>query len=250
MVLSDAGLDFITSFEGKLKPIGDGKYVAYKCPAGVWTIYAGCTEGVHAGMIITEEEGAEMMRHELAKHEKAVRDLVTVDLTQSQYDALVSFSYNVGTGALSKSTLLKKLNAGDYAGAAARFADWNKGGGKVLPGLVRRRAAEAEMFMKGDAAGMPQKVDQPKIEADKPLGKSGTVWGAVGTMVSGLVLLLEKTMTVVVDTIAALTTIEPLKMALLQAGANTQAIGFGALVFCGFLVIGRRARVKQEGGAP
>lgn len=162
MRISDDGIRLIISFEGKLRKIGDGKYVAYRCPAGVWTIFAGCTEGVKEGMICTEAEGEAMFRKELAKHEAAVARLVTVEINQNQFDALTSFSYNCGIDAFSKSTLLKRLNRGDYAGAAASFSVWNKGGGKVLNGLVARRSREAALFLKPvaapDAPFMPQKV--------------------------------------------------------------------------------------------
>lgn len=182
MQLSDKGLDFIVSFEGKLKRLSDGRYIAYRCPANVLTVYAGCTEGVTEGMIVTEDEGRAMFRRELAKHEAAVRRLVTVDLTQSQFDALVSFSYNVGAGALQKSTLLKYLNAGDYARAASHFADYKKAGGKVLKGLVRRRAAEAALFMEDEEpTEMVQKVDKPdtKMKVAEVIGKVALPTGVV-----------------------------------------------------------------------
>ena len=182
MNLSDKGLDFIVSFEGLLKKLPDGRYIAYRCPANVATIYAGCTEGVTDGMIVTEEEGKAMFRRELAKHEAAVRRLVTVDLTQNQFDALVSFSYNVGTGALQRSTLLKHLNKGDYARAASHFSDFKKAGGKVLKGLVRRRAAEAALFMEDEEpTEMVQKVDKPdvKMKVAEVLGKVAVPTGVV-----------------------------------------------------------------------
>lgn len=167
MNLSDVGLDLIISSEGKLKALGDGRYIAYRCPANVWTIYTGCTEGVKEGMIVTEDEGREMFRRELAKHEGAVTKLVTVDLTQGQFDALVSFSYNVGSGALAGSGLLKKLNKGDYAGACKEFAKWDratvKGKKTALRGLTIRRAREAALFATRDGAPMiAQKVETPK----------------------------------------------------------------------------------------
>lgn len=169
MKLSDAGLDLIISSEGKLKPLGDGRYMAYRCPAGVWTIYTGCTEGVKEGMIVTEDEGREMFRRELAKHEGAVTRLVTVDMTQGQFDALVSFSYNCGSGNLAKSGILKQLNKGDHAGACREFAKWDKitdpktGKKKALRGLTIRRAREAAMFAtRDDEPAMAQKVDVPK----------------------------------------------------------------------------------------
>lgn len=164
MQLSDAGLDLIISSEGKLKALGDGRYVAYRCPANVWTIYTGCTEGVKEGMIVTEDEGKEMFRRELGKHEAAVRRLVTVDLTQGQFDALVSFSYNVGSGALGKSTLLKKLNKGDHAGACKEFMKWDKAAGRQLRGLTIRRAREAAMFAtrENEPPAIAQAVTPPK----------------------------------------------------------------------------------------
>lgn len=162
MKLSPAGLDFIVSFEGKHRALGDGRYIAYRCPAGVWTIHAGVTEGVRPGMIVTEAEGNAMFMRELAKFEGAVTRLARVDLNQNEYDALVSFAYNCGENALARSTILRKLNAGDRRGAAAAFALWNKGGGRVLPGLVRRRAAEAALFLTpaetADEPIMPQAV--------------------------------------------------------------------------------------------
>lgn len=167
MNLSDAGLSLIISSEGKLKALGDGRYIAYRCPANVWTIYTGCTVGVKEGMIVTEDEGKAMFRAELEKHEAAVRRLVTVDMTQGQFDALVSFSYNVGSGALEGSGLLKKLNKGDYAGACKEFAKWDKARVKgkmtALRGLTIRRANEAAMFATRDELPMiAQKVETPK----------------------------------------------------------------------------------------
>lgn len=124
---------------------------AYKDPVGIWTIGWGHTglthkDGtVHSGRTITEDEAQELFEHDMTYFEKGVLKLVTVDLTDDQFAALVSFHFN--TGSLGKSTLLKKLNAGDYAGAAAEFPKWNKAGGKVLRGLTRRRASEQNLFV-------------------------------------------------------------------------------------------------------
>lgn len=90
----------------------------------------------------------------------------------------------------------------------------------------------------------------PHREADKPLAKSGTIWGTLGALASGAAVYAEQTMSWLLDTIAAMTSLEPIKMALGQAGANAKALGLGTLVFCGFLVISRRARVTVEGGQP
>lgn len=142
---SDAGIALIKQFEGvRLK--------AYKCPAGVWTIGYGSTrwnddenveEGDHVGL-----EGAEkLLKRDLEHFEYAVNKLVTAEITQNQFDALISFVYNVGEYALKKSTLLQQLNAGNTARAADEFLKWTKAAGKELPGLVKRRAAERALFL-------------------------------------------------------------------------------------------------------
>lgn len=95
---------------------------------------------------ITEAQGRAYLIHDMAGAMQAVRDLVKVPLTDGQSAALTSFIYNLGRGAFAGSTLLRKLNAGDYAGAAAEFGRWNRAGGKVLAGLTRRRADEAALF--------------------------------------------------------------------------------------------------------
>jgi lysozyme len=97
---------------------------------------------------ITESQALELLANTLGNYEKAVNDYVKVPLTQNEFDALVSFTYNLGAGNLLSSTLLKKLNAGDKAGAANQFDVWTKAGGKVLQGLVTRRAAEKALFLK------------------------------------------------------------------------------------------------------
>lgn len=171
MKLSKRGLDLIQSFEGYHTAQPDGSCVAYLCPANVPTIGWGCTEGVRLGMRWTREESDAALMRELAQFEAAVDRLVTVEINQNEFDALVSFAYNCGAGALGRSSILKRLTADDRAGAAAGFALWNKGGGRVLKGLVRRRAAEAALFREPiDAAtvpDMPQRVDEP---ATKPSG--------------------------------------------------------------------------------
>lgn len=139
MRTSQNGINLIKQFEGcKLK--------AYKCPAGRWTIGYGHTNGVKSGQTITQAKAEEYLKNDLVIYEKGVENVVKVKLNQNQFDALVSFSYNVGLGALRTSTLMKKLNAKDYTGAANEFPRWNKSNGKVLSGLTRRRAAEQKLF--------------------------------------------------------------------------------------------------------
>ena len=137
---SDKGVKLIKEFEGL-------RTSSYDDGGGVQTIGYGHTgEGVDQGNI-SEAEAEELLRADLETAENAIESLVEVPLKQSEFDALVSFVFNVGQGALAKSTLLKKLNAGDKAGAAREFAKWKYAKGKELSGLKRRRAAEKQLFM-------------------------------------------------------------------------------------------------------
>ena len=144
--INEIGLKLIAQFEGCYLQ-------AYLCPANVWTIGIGTTiypNGVKVkkGDKCTLEQAHEYLAHDMIEFEKTVNDSVKVSLSQNQFDALVSLAYNIGSTAFKNSTLLKKLNAKDYQGAADQFLRWNKGGGKVLKGLVRRREAERALFLK------------------------------------------------------------------------------------------------------
>lgn len=145
MKTSTNGLALIQQFEGF-------RAQAYICPAGVLTIGYGST-GAHVkrGQVIKQAEAVALLKKDVARFERAV-DALGLNLTQNQFDALVSLAFNIGTGNFNKSTLVRRLKAGDMAGAAAQFAVWNKarvrGVLTVLPGLVRRRAAEAALFVK------------------------------------------------------------------------------------------------------
>lgn len=140
MKTSQKGIDLICSFEGFQSK-------AYICPAGVLTIGYGHTgPDVKKGMVITQQQGKELLAKDLARFENAVNSTVKVPINQNQFDAMVSLAFNIGANAFAGSTLAKKINAKDYAGAAEQFPRWNKGGGKVLTGLVRRRAAEKLLF--------------------------------------------------------------------------------------------------------
>lgn len=142
MKTSSTGCALIRNAEGN-------KLTAYYCPAGILTIGVGHTgPDVTPGMKITQAQSDALLSADLAKFEKAVASAVKVPLTQNQFDALVSFTYNLGEGSLRSSTLLKRVNAGDMAGAATEFSKWNKAGGKALAGLTKRRKAEADLFAK------------------------------------------------------------------------------------------------------
>ncbi|WP_420170204.1 lysozyme [Enterobacter intestinihominis] len=145
MQTSEKGIALIKLFEGC-------KLTAYQDSVGVWTIGYGWTQPVdgkpiRAGMTIKQETAERLLKTGLVRYESDVSRLVKVGMTQGQFDALVSFTYNLGARSLSTSTLLRKLNTGDYAGAADEFLRWNKAGGKVLNGLTRRREAERALFL-------------------------------------------------------------------------------------------------------
>lgn len=161
--INQAGLDLIKSFEGIL----DGNPATsnldpYLDPVGIWTIGWGHAIVVGKDFLrgkqnrakafalypggLTIQEAETLLRADVMDKCRDVDSLVKVSLNDNQYAALVSFTFNLGVGNLKQSTLLKKINAGDFAGAANEFAKWNKAGGKVLAGLTRRRAAEAELF--------------------------------------------------------------------------------------------------------
>lgn len=114
----------------------------YNDGVGVHTLGFGTTEGVKPGDTITLEKALERALSDVTKFEGAIKRCVKVPLSQNEYDAYVSLAYNIGTTAFCNSTLVKKLNSGDYAGACAEISRWNKAKGKVLKGLTKRRAYE------------------------------------------------------------------------------------------------------------
>jgi lysozyme len=181
MKISDEGIRLIKSFEGYHTRLKDGSCAAYLCPANVPTIGYGCTEGVRLGMVWTEAEALAGLAKEIAKFEETVSRVVTVPINQNEYDAMVSLAYNIGSSAFSRSTVLKRLNKGDRAGAAKAFEMWVRGGGRVLPGLVSRRKREAALFLKPveapEVPAMPQSVEEKKAPLPAPV----VIGGAVST---------------------------------------------------------------------
>ncbi|MFV9175997.1 lysozyme [Serratia marcescens] len=145
MNISKNGIELIKRFEGL-------ELEAYQDSVGVWTIGYGWTQSVDGkkiapGMRIDQATADRLLKCGIVQYEQGVNQLVKVRITQGQFDALVSFAYNLGLRSLSTSTLLQKLNAGDTKGAADEFGKWVNAGGKRLDGLVVRRAAEREMFL-------------------------------------------------------------------------------------------------------
>tara|TARA_R110002012_G_scaffold283649_1_gene474115 strand:+ start:90 stop:533 length:444 start_codon:yes stop_codon:yes gene_type:complete len=139
MNISQEGISLIKKFEGC-------ELEAYQCAAGVWTIGYGSTKDVKEGDTLTQKEADNLLLHEMQEYEGYIKELVKVPLKQNQFDALVSWVFNLGPANLKASTMLKFLNAGDYHLIPSQIKRWNKASGKVLEGLIRRREAEALMF--------------------------------------------------------------------------------------------------------
>ena len=167
--MSQEGIDaLLKKYEGcKLK--------AYRCPANVCTIGYGHTSAagnpvVTDGMTITQKQCDDILRSDLVKYETSVHNMVTQPLTQHQFDVLVDFAYNAGIGNLKSSTLIKKVNAAKFDEVPAELMKWTKGGGKVLPGLVKRRQAESAWWMAHEITptatlgGVSKPTDAPTAE--------------------------------------------------------------------------------------
>ncbi|HEJ7888716.1 TPA: lysozyme [Serratia liquefaciens] len=145
MQVSNSGISLIKQFEGC-------RLSAYQDSVGVWTIGYGWTQPVDGrkigpGMVIDQATAERLLKCGVVQYEQGVNQLVKVIITQGQFDALVSFAYNLGLRSLSTSTLLRKLNAGDKQGAADEFGKWVNAGGVRLNGLVKRREAERKLFL-------------------------------------------------------------------------------------------------------
>jgi len=183
--VSEAGIRLVKKFEGLHKVGNDGLVHSYRCPAGKWTIGYGATRGVRSGMRITTEEAEQRLLDDMNEHAGPIHRYVEVPLSQNQFDALVSFVFNVGGANFKSSTLLKKLNRGLYHEVPEQLMRWNKarveGNLTPLRGLTRRRSAEAALFSMdaklADDGGdkMPQKIEESKPKA---LRKSKTMAGA------------------------------------------------------------------------
>lgn len=149
--INEAGLGIIKRFEG-------WSAVPYCCPAGRWTVGWGATWTLDGSAVtadhprITKDEGTDLLKREVRHVEKAIRKLIKAELTPNMFSAVASWAFNCGTMAMQRSTLRMKLNRGLYEDAADEFPKWRKAGGRVLAGLVRRRAAERELFLDGLAS--------------------------------------------------------------------------------------------------
>lgn len=180
MRTSKRGIDFLISQEG----YRGRAYVPV--PGDKWTIGYGFTEGVQEGDTMTVAQAKVRLASELEKYEDAVEMATHDRVTQSQFDALVSLAYNIGTSALAKSTVIKAHKRGDFAAAARAFSLWNKSGGKVYAGLVKRRAAEAAMYLESSGEDlpqdMPQTVDSEPRFTQSSIGRGSIIAGGTATV--------------------------------------------------------------------
>lgn len=183
MKTSPKGIALITEFEGFREK-------AYQDVVGIWTIGYGFTLGVQPGDTITKAQAKARLARELDGYEAAVTRACTNEPNQNEFDALVCFAFNVGVSGMAKSSVIKAHNRGDHQAAARAFSLWNKAGGKVWPGLTRRRAAEAALYLtpmpddvsdpvEGPALDMPQRVDSESSLSRSPIvAGSGIAAGA------------------------------------------------------------------------
>lgn len=186
MKTSEAGLALIRKFEGF-------RAEAYLDPVGVPTIGYGSTAGVKLGQTVTMAEANNLLRDDVAVAEDGINRLISVPLEQNQFDALVSWAFNVGVGAVERSTLRRRLNAGDYAAVPSELMRWTKAGGADLPGLVRRRREECALWRGIDREGTvggEAKPDEPKLKpvSESKSMKGGTVAVTTGVAAGGTIL--------------------------------------------------------------
>ena len=236
MQISPPGIELIKEFEGlRLK--------AYLCPAKVWTLGYGHTTSagppvVQPGMTITSREAEGILKADLVKYEAGVLKLVKTPLTQGQFDALVSFAFNCGVGALAKSTLLKRVNAGRFDAVPAELMKWTKAKGRELPGLVRRRRAEAALWRAVDeaapidpdeAGAVPELPQPPNTMAKSREGNAAIAAGGAAAI------------TAVGE---AATHVGTLSDAL---GRPAVLVMIGIALICGAIWFWRRERLREEG---
>lgn len=186
MQMNAEGLALIRRFEGF-------RGTAYKCPAGVWTIGYGHTASagppaVAGGMTVSEADAERILAADVGTFADAVARMVTRDLTDNQFSALVSFAYNVGTGNLRSSSVLAAINAGDFAAVPRRLQLWVKAGGRTLPGLVSRRAAEAALFVQAESGAGEGRAAASAMAPDRgpPARRSTTIWAAMVSLLASL----------------------------------------------------------------
>jgi lysozyme len=268
--ISARGIRFIKDFEGAKTLLPDGRYKSYLDTLAyppVWTVFTGLTRGVTKDTCWTLEECEERFRKEVTIYEDAIDRLVTVPLNQNQADALISYVYNCGPGALAKSTLLKVLNQGKYEQVPAQLMRWTKAGGKEWPGLVRRRKAEGALFMEpvdedhmivekeGDVPvlpPMPQRVEEkPVVPVGEVVAKSWTIRSALaaigGAIIQGYNWLTETAIEAGKEAGSVKTALGPFDALFASLKANVGLLATIAIIVGCAVVISRRISDAKEG---
>ena len=178
MKTSNRGLSLIVQFEG-FRPD------AYLVPVGIPTIGFGFIRGVKMGDKMTLAEARDRLKREIVEYEQGVLAACTRQPNQNQFDAFVCFAFNVGVAGFKKSSVLKAHNRGDYQAAARAFGLWVKAGGKTWPGLVRRRSAEASLYLDPidqEDIEMPQKIEPERSMASSEINRASVVAGSTATL--------------------------------------------------------------------
>lgn len=178
MKMNVKGVGLLIEFEGF-------RSEAYLCPAGVWTIGFGFTRGVKPGDKMTRSEAAARLKTELTEYEEGVFSACTLTPNDNEFSALVCFAFNVGIAGFKKSTVLKRHNESNKEAAARAFGLWNKAGGKTLPGLTRRRMAEAALYLEPvaiDEVEMPQSIDPEKPMTASTINRASVVAGGTASI--------------------------------------------------------------------
>lgn len=186
MRTSPKGIRLIQQFEGF-------RSKAYRDPVGIWTIGYGFTKGVKEGDTITQAQAGTRLKSELAEYEAGVHQACTVPPNQNQFDALVCFAFNVGVSGMKRSSVIKAHNREDHQAASRAFGLWNRAGGKVWPGLTRRRAAEAALYlepmpdevskpMEGPVDEMPQAIDPERPMTESTINRASVVAGGTAAV--------------------------------------------------------------------
>ena len=178
MKTNQKGISTLIEFEGF-------RAEAYLCPANVWTVGFGFTKGVKPGDKMTRSEAAARLKVELVEYEQGVLNACTNPPNENEFSAMVCFAFNVGVAGFKKSSVLKAHNRGDKQAAARAFGLWNKAGGKTLPGLTRRRMAEAALYLEPvaiDEVQMPQAIDEERPMTASTINRAGVVAGGTATV--------------------------------------------------------------------
>lgn len=179
--ISEDGLRLIKRWEGL-------RLEAYNCPAGVLTIGYGHTRNVEPGQRISGTEADRLLRSDISIYETAVSDMVGVPLSDNQFAALVSWAFNIGHVAARRSTLIRKLNSGDYDAVPAELMRWNRIKGKVVSGLTNRRAAEAGLWARGsDVASNYIEPTSSATTVAEVVRDTGTGRAAMGVGIAGMI---------------------------------------------------------------